>query len=152
MKLMTLTMLLLPVMALLPAAAEPAAEAGLASQQITVRELMRLDDELALEAARRRRGQAAKAEPAAAAARQVRAGGAGAGPLRLVGIYGVGRQLFAEVRSGSGRLLFLRGHPLPLGHEGSTQSYRLKALAGSCVRLVHDTQETELCLSRRGGE
>ncbi len=108
---------------------------------------MRLEAELALESARKRR------QPEAAR----RAVGGTSGPnkddpaaLRLVGIYGVGKRLFAEVRSVAHSYLFLSGHNLPIGHVAADDTYRLKQLAGSCVRLERSGEETVLCLPRAG--
>lgn len=120
---------------------------------ITVRELMRLEGEMALEAARRRRGQTgpvsglqpATRAPAAASVLQ-----SSAESLRLVGIYGVGKRLFAEVRSGSRAWLFQNGRSLPVGSVAGEEVYRLKEVAGACVRLEQKGDETVLCLSRGG--
>lgn len=115
---------------------------------VTVSELMRLDGEQALEAARKRRRQSAELSPAGAQA--VGAAGASADTPRLVGIYGVGKRLFAEVRSGSRALLFLKGHSLPVGHVAGHDPYRLKEMADACVRLEREGAETVLCLPRTG--
>lgn len=113
---------------------------------VTVRELMRLDGEQALEAARKRRRAGAEVSPAGTQA--VGAGGVNADTPRLVGIYGVGKRLFAEVRSGSRALLFLKGHSLPVGHVAGHDPYRLKEMADACVRLERQGAETVLCLPR----
>lgn len=119
---------------------------------ITVRELMRLEGEQALEAARQRRGRDGRAAGAPAVA--------GAGTpvvasatevLRLIGIYGVGKRLFAEVRNGSHAWVFQSGHSLPVGQvSGGADVYRLKELNGACVRLERSGDETVLCLPRGG--
>ena len=117
---------------------------------ITVRELMRLEGEQALEAARQRRGQgaAAHAAPTGSAAAMPRSSAADA--PRLVGIYGVGKRLFAEVRRGSEAWLFLNGRSLPLGRMAGEDSYRLREVGGACVRLERQGEETVLCLPRGG--
>ena len=117
---------------------------------ITVRELMRLEGEQALAAARRRREQGPGLSPqslekAGAAERA----GAPEAP-RLVGIYGVGKRLFAEVRSGSQAWLFLNGHSLPVGRAADAGLYRLREMSGACVRLERRGTETLLCLPRAG--
>lgn len=117
---------------------------------VTVRELMRLEGEQALEAARKRRHQG-RAPLAAAAQAASAAADLDADRPRLVGIYGVGKRLFAEVRSGAGALLFLKGHSLPVGHVAGHDPYRLKEMAGACVRLERQGTETVLCLPRAGG-
>src|SRR5690606_38779250 len=91
----------------------PASAAALGSEQLTVRDLMRLDSERALETARERRARAGSQAPRASMP-DARPGGARMGTSsdapRLVGIYGVGKRLFAEVRAGAQMFLFLRGH------------------------------------------
>lgn len=125
----------------------------LAAEQITVRELMRLETEIALENARRRKQQGAGVAGAvvASASRGGVTPGEASGSLRLVGIYGVGKRLFAEVRNGERALLFLKGNSLPLGQPQAGGQYRLKAFVGSCVRLDDHGRETELCLNSGGG-
>jgi len=127
-----------------PATTSPAMESG----QVTVRELMRLESELALDNARRRR-QSPGAAPAAAGSVAPKPGENE--NLRLVGIYGVGKRLFAEVRSAANSYLFLNGHNLPIGHVAASDTYRLKQLAGSCVRLERGGKETVLCLPQARG-
>ena len=114
-----------------------------------MRELMRLENGLALEAARQRR-EAGGTAPASGASRRAAAPGS-VETLRLVGIYGVGKRLFAEVRGGTQAFLFLRGQPLPVGQVDGDDVYRLKELAGACIRLVRREEETVLCLPRAGG-
>lgn len=145
--------LLLSALTLFPVAAEATSALPSAGESLTVRELMRLDTELALEAARRRRAQVSAAGlPATGGAPRADAAHAGSDTLRLVGIYGVGQRLFAEVRDGGHRLLFLRGHVSPVGRNAEVEGLRLKAMAGSCVHLQRHEEETVLCLSRAGGE
>lgn len=117
---------------------------------LTVRELMRLEGEQALAAAqeRRRQRQFSGAHTTAAAA----AGSTGVAgeELRLVGIYGVGKRLFAEVRVGSQAWLFMRGHSAPVGRTAQESPYRLRDISGTCVRLEHQAAETRLCLTPTG--
>lgn len=115
------------------------------SEQTTVRELMRLEAERALQLARDRPAPEARAR-----AHVNHVAAAGTDALRLVGIYGVGKRLFAEVRSATRAYMFLSGEHLPLGHAASTDGYRLKELSGACVKLERDSRETVLCLSRPG--
>lgn len=117
---------------------------------ITVRELMRLESEQALAEGRQRRGQSPQmARPSMEGAGRASQAGAGE-DVRLVGIYGVGKRLFAEVRSGSQAWLFLNGHSLPVGHTADAGLYRLREVAGACVRLERQSDETVLCLPRAG--
>ena len=136
------------------AGAQPASQAvgqGASNEHafITVRELMRLESEQALAIARQRRRQGS--EPSLSSVRAGEGGRVAAlEPLRLVGIYGVGKRLFAEVRSGPQAWLFLNGHSLPVGHTAGAALYRLKEVAGACVRLDRQGDETTLCLPRAG--
>lgn len=118
---------------------------------ITVRELMRLEGEQALAAARQRRGQGAIGDNSSSMGAAVVSGvSEGGDALRLIGIYGVGKRLFAEVRSGSQAWVFMNGQSLPVGHTAGAETYRLRELAGACVRLEHQRAETVLCLPRGG--
>lgn len=133
---------------ILPPAASAVASTALATEQLTVRELMRLDAELALEAARRKRGQGAESRSGGVIPSRITSeASAQQDALRLVGIYGVGKRLFAEVRLGERGLLFVSGQPFPVGHQNDRHGYRLKKLAGRCIELEHQSEETQLCLS-----
>lgn len=112
---------------------------------------MRLDAEQALEAARTARRQH-DATPVSASDSGAAAADNDADALRLVGIYGVGKRLFAEVRSGPRALLFLKGHSRPVGQVAGASPYRLKEMAGACVRLERHGDESVLCLPRTGGQ
>jgi len=111
---------------------------------------MRLESEQALAIARQRRKQTGAALPTSAQGQADVAGSGATQALRLVGIYGVGKRLFAEVRSGSQAWLFLNGHSLPVGHTAGAGLYRLKEVAGACVHLEQQGSETILCLPRAG--
>lgn len=125
-------------------------EPGAMHDYVTVRELMHLENEQALAAARERRVRGGPATGRdAISAHQNKVVPAGA-DLQLVGIYGVGKRLFAEVRAGSQGWLFLRGHSAPVGRTALDAPYRLKEISGSCIRLEHQAQETRLCLSQAG--
>lgn len=145
MKLMIPVLLSLP---LLLAPWNPALGVGEASSLVTVRELMRLEGEQALVAARQRRGQAMPAR--ATASGDVGGSAERSDSLKLVGIYGVGKRLFAEVRSGSKAWLFLNGQSQPVGRTSEKSVYRLRELSGSCVRLERQGDETVLCLPSGG--
>lgn len=126
------------------------AQASLESEQQTVRELMRLENDLAIAAARQRKTEGVAGGRQRAAGSDFAASNSPEA-LRLVGIYGVGKRLFAEVRSGSRAFLFLNGQPWPVGHVKGGENYRLKELAGRCVRLERHDEETVLCLPQAGG-
>lgn len=70
--------------------------------------------------------------------------------LQLLGIYGVGKRLYAEVRSGARVFRFLKGQPEPLGYRDDGNFLRLHDLSGVCVRLLSRGEPTQLCLSSRG--
>lgn len=125
------------------------ADPGEEQAYITVRELMRLEGEQALAAARQRRGQGQAAVSPVVGKPGLPAESTDSAP-RLVGIYGVGPRLFAEVRHGSQAWLFLKGQSRPVGRTNGDDLYRLRELAGNCVRLEHGGDETVLCLSRGG--
>jgi len=100
---------------------------------------MKLESDLALEEARDRRNRARNGlEPALQ--------GSVDAP-RLTGVYGVGSRLFAEVRSSGRTYLFRNGVARPLGQGVSDSPFRLKQVVGKCVRLVHEGNDLELCLS-----
>ncbi len=81
----------------------------------------------------------------AAAARSAGPEGAGARP-RLVAMYGVGRNLMAEVQVGARAFLYLRGQALPVGHAGDAAVYRLRDMNGACVQLERGEDRHSLCL------
>jgi len=101
---------------------------------------MKLESELALEMARERR----RTGPG----RQETMLSGTAHKPRLTGIYGVGNRLFAEVRSGDRVYLFRNGMAMPVGRAASDSPFRLKEVAGACVRLQQQDDEMELCLSQ----
>lgn len=149
MKLMIPLLLILWPLLLVPAAADTARSSTLTADQLTVRDLMQLDAELALEAARRRRLAGASDGAPGSTPRVDQTGAARAAALRLIGIYGVGKRLFAEVRAGENGLLFMKGQPNPIGYGNDPDGYRLRALEGRCIHLVRHAEETRLCLSGR---
>ncbi len=133
--------------ALPPAVAQPAAGGTadadeLAAEQISVRELIRLETALALSQARRKLQEASLPGEAGHDASGQRTA------PRLVAIYGVGKKLAAEVRIGADTHLYMNGHPLPVGQRKAGKSvYTLRALDSACVRLERESRETQLCLA-----
>ena len=121
-------------------------EPAVGPDYVTVRELMRLESEQALAAARERRAQNRNAGAALNSVSRKDARPAADEP-QLVGIYGVGKRVFAEVRAGSHGWVFLKGHRDPVGHTARAAPYRLRDIVGACVRLEHQGAETRLCLS-----
>ena len=122
-----------------PAAAVAAPSAGAdQADQMSVRELMRLDTALAL--------------------RQLRGGlqGAGkpdnmppvshSGKLKLLALYGVGKRLVAEVMVGGERHVYLRDRALPVGVKPHPSTYLLRGISGSCVQLEREGEAHTLCL------
>jgi len=115
----------------------------LASQQMSVRELMRLDTALALEQTRNRlRQQRGKPDQfdagAALATRET---------LKLVAIYGVGKKLLAEVMIGGQSHVYMRGQPLAVGAKAGPSTYLLRGISGSCVHLERGGEGHTLCLN-----
>lgn len=101
----------------------------------SVRELMRLDMERALEQRRQSAGRTMATEPV----------GAWQTP-RLVAMYGVGRKLMAEVMVGSRPYLYVRGQAHPVGHGKDPDVYQLRGMTGSCVQLQRAQASHSLCL------
>ncbi|MER1968327.1 hypothetical protein [Castellaniella sp. GW247-6E4] len=121
----------------------PASAAGVAGDEDlewetqSVRELLRRDIREALQSPVTRGGGAA-ARPAGAVP-------AGARP-RLMAMYGVGRDLMAEVQVGSRAFLYVRGQALPVGHTGDAAVYRLRDMNGACIQLERGEDRHSLCL------
>src|SRR5690606_10108739 len=137
---------LLVALGLLPPSMVTAADREASNDYVTVRELMRMENEYALRAARERIHPAHNTN-AAAVVRGSMTSSAPEAP-RLVGIFGVGKRLFAEVRAGSQAWLFLKGHRQPVGYTAVSVPYRLRDIAGACVRLDKQGEETVLCLDK----
>ncbi|MBP6020187.1 MAG: hypothetical protein KA735_11905 [Burkholderiaceae bacterium] len=119
----------------------PSSTAADVGGAMAVRELMRLDTELALSASRGRlTGVDKRSETALALSDQP------GGQLRLVAIYGVGKRLLAEVLVGSQPYVYMRGHPLPIGAKAGSHVYKLGGISGSCVQLERQDEAHTLCL------
>lgn len=115
----------------------------LAAEQMSVRELMRMETDLALERARtalRKRDD--RSQDTAGESRI-----AHSGSLKLVGIYGVGKKLLAEVEIGKHAHVYMRGQAFPVGTKGSPSAYRLREISGSCIQLERKEEAHTLCLS-----
>jgi hypothetical protein len=112
------------------------------SLQMSVRELMRLDADLAL---KHQRSRLRKENPGGEIA-EAAAGQANNGSLRLVAIYGVGRNLLAEVMIGVRPHVFLRGKALAVGAKAGPSEYLLRGISGSCVHLERQQESHTLCL------
>jgi hypothetical protein len=119
-----------------------AGDDGGMSLQMSVRELMRLDADLALKHLRARMHKENPDGEAVEAA----AGQAGNGALRLVAIYGVGRKLLAEVMIGVRPHVFLRGKALAVGAKAGPSEYMLRGISGTCVHLERQQESHTLCL------
>ncbi|GAB2910562.1 hypothetical protein LSG25_04280 [Paralcaligenes sp. KSB-10] len=114
----------------------------LTSEQMSVRELMRLDTELALSQAKGRlRGQGKPMSASESSAALAHGGG-----LKLVAIYGVGKKLLAEVLVGSQPHIYMRGQALPVGVKAGTAAFMLRGITGSCVQLERQEESHTLCL------
>lgn len=129
------------------AGAAPANEVDeLAADQLSVRELMRLETEQALKRLR-----------AQSSALGTRPGGHGLDPTTrsgpsaasLVAIYGVGRKLMAQVLVDGQTLLFMRGRPQAIG-PGKTHRMRLVDITERCVEITLGEQRESLCAPAHG--
>lgn len=113
----------------------------LGTEQVSVRELMRLDTEQALKLAREQSGVMA-----ASADGILRVSHAMSGEPRLTAIYGVGKRLMAEVTMGDNRYLYRRGQALPVGVAPGADVYILHKISSSCIELEHSGDVHQLCL------
>lgn len=115
----------------------------LATEQVSVRELMRLDTARALEDARSAQRKDNSLAPSADQANRYTRSGS----LKLVAIYGVGTKLLAEVLVGQQPHMYVRGRALPIGFKGGdTSAYMLRGISGSCVQLERKLESHILCL------
>ncbi len=119
-----------------------AAENDSASLQMSVRELMRLDAELALKHLKNRMRKEHPGTEAIEAGAEL----ANSAALRLVAIYGVGRNLLAEVMIGPRPHIYLRGKALAVGAKAGPSEYLLRGISGSCVHLERRQEAHTLCL------
>lgn len=116
---------------------------GLISDQLSVRELMRLDTEQALTLARARSStpdQPASDRNTRRVSRNMN------GDPRLAAIYGVGRQLMAEVVLDHVIYLYRRGQALPVGVAPGDDVYLLQSISTSCIELKKSDTSHHLCL------
>lgn len=114
----------------------------LAAEQMSVRELMRLDTEQALKIAK----NTLRDDGAAAGGIDGGARYAASGTLKLVAIYGVGKKLLAEVMIGTQPYVYMRGQALPVGVKASSSAYMLRGISGACVQLERKDEAHTLCL------
>ena len=115
----------------------------LATEQMQVRELMRLDTARALDEARSGQRKDNNLAPSADQANRYTQSGS----LKLVAIYGVGTKLLAEVLVGQQPHMYVRGRALPIGLKGGdTSAYMLRGISGSCVHLERKSESHILCL------
>ena len=114
----------------------------IAEQQMSVRELMRLDTALALEKARAQLRQQQSGHAAPGAGNQFMPEGS----LKLLAIYGVGKRLLAEVMVGEQTHLYIRGRAWAVGSKAGASAYRLQGLSESCVQLARGDEAHTLCL------
>ena len=116
----------------------------LTREQMSVRELMRLDTALALSLAHSK----LKAQPPKRAQSypDSRAVLPAATTPRLQAIYGVGKKLMAEVMIGSRPYVYMHGMPLPVGGRNEQSVYRSRGIDGRCIALERDEERLSLCL------
>lgn len=122
----------------------------LAADQMSVRELMRLETEQTLQRLRAAAGggQQRTTSTVSNDLGELSADGAAA---RLVAIYGVGRKLMAEVQVDGRRLLFMRGRPEAVG-PGRRHAMRLLSISERCVELALEQRRESLCVPMRGAD
>ncbi len=102
----------------------------LAHIQSSVRQLMLLETHHAL---MRSRGGASSG-PISSLRPESLSGAVREGP-QLRAIYGVGQRLLAEVAMGADTLVFMKGHPVPMGYKPGAAPYRLAGWDKHCIRL-----------------
>lgn len=119
-----------------------AREDDLIDDQVSVRELMRLDTEQALARARARSSTSTHlaSETAQRVSRSMN------GDPRLAAIYGVGHQLMAEVVLDHVVYVYRRGQALPVGIAPGDGVYVLKSISSSCIELKKQDVLHHLCL------
>ncbi len=110
-------------------------------EHTTVGELLKLDTEAALQAARRAAVGAFDASPAGVSSeRKVSTGNA------VLAIYGTGRALTAEVQIGARLLVFQSSRRRPLS--GGPSVYALDLIHPPCVHLRNGQKKEVLCLEQ----
>lgn len=114
---------------------------GLSDDQVTVRELMRLDADLALKLARERGSGLMPAVD-----RPQRVSRTMSGEPRLAAIYGVGRTLMAEVVMDHMVYLYRHGQALPVGVAPGDEVYLLSTISTSCIEITKSDDSHHLCL------
>ena len=117
--------------------ASPPAYPAAQVDQMSVRELMRLDTALALRQLRNSldAGTPDTVLPVAHS-----------GKLKLLALYGVGKRLVAEVMIGGDRHVYMRDRSLPIGVKPHPSVYQLRGISGSCVHLERKDEAHTLCL------
>ncbi len=115
---------------------------GLDKDQMSVRELMQLDTELALKLARDRSSGTNRSatERSSLTVRNM------SGEPRLAAIYGVGQQLMAEVVLADVIYLYRRGQALPVGVAPGNEVYLLHKITASCIDIGNADASHHLCL------
>jgi hypothetical protein len=111
-------------------------------EQISVRELMRLDTALAISQSKNKldgQGKPAALQESHRLLTQHE-------DLKLIAIYGVGKKLLAEVSVGAHPYVYMHGRALPVGLKSSAVAYRLRAMTSSCVQLERNDESHTLCL------
>lgn len=128
----------------------------LVQEQVSVRELMRLETALALSDARQalRHSQTRHARQAG----RIRAPGQGPYQrlelpdtnVRLKSIYGVGKKLVARIQVGDRQLTYINGRPRPVGATSGESVYLLKSIEGQCVTLQRKQVQQRVCFDTSG--
>lgn len=114
---------------------------GLAADQVSVRELMRLETAYALKLARARVDVPMQTDMVKRPSAPMN------GKPTLTAIYGVGRHLMAEVVIDQERLLYRRGQVLPVGVAAGDTVFLLQEISASCITLQRAQESQRLCLT-----
>ena len=131
--------------ALIPTAGYSAAVAfasDISGDQMSVRELMRLETKLAIEQAKDRVKKLGSSQGDSIDALGLAQGST----LQLMAIYGVGKKLLAEVSIGGRPHVYMHGSALAVGAKADPSAFVLRGISGSCVQLERKDEAHTLCL------
>lgn len=123
----------------------------LAADQVSVRELMRLETQQALQRLRDSTAGGSRQGRGLVVSGTADIATVTASTARLVAIYGVGKKLMAEVRVDGRTLLFMRGRPKAIG-PGGNHAMRLLSIGDSCVEVSLSGRQKSLCAPMSGDQ
>lgn len=64
----------------------------------------------------------------------------------LLSLYGVGTDIYVQLRHAGQTYLFVPGQHRPLGHAGDSAELMIEQISGRCVRLLVADKKTQQCL------